>query len=65
MRSYYVRSMAFESTTKFLPGSWWVLRSLLFVADKFVDQSLQEPESPKIKGQALTTSHQPRFESVL
>jgi hypothetical protein len=41
----YLRSMAFQSTSKFLPDSRWVLGSLLFVTDKFGDLSLQEPES--------------------
>jgi hypothetical protein len=36
----YVRSMAFQSTIKFLPGSRWVLRSLLFIVDKFRNLSL-------------------------
>jgi hypothetical protein len=39
-RSDYVRSMAFQSTTKFLPGSRWVLGSHLFIVDKFGDLSL-------------------------
>jgi hypothetical protein len=39
-RSDYIRSMAFQSTTKFLPGSRWVLGSLLFITDKFEDLSL-------------------------
>jgi hypothetical protein len=50
MRSSYVRSMAFQSTSKFLPGSRWVLRSLLFIADKFGDLNLQEPESHEVAG---------------
>jgi hypothetical protein len=44
-RSSYMRSMAFQFTNKFIPGSRWVLGSLLFVANKFGDLSLQEPES--------------------
>jgi hypothetical protein len=44
----YVRSMVFQSTRKFLPGSRWVLGCLLFIADKFRDLSLQEPESLKV-----------------
>jgi hypothetical protein len=40
MRSDYVTSMAFQSTTKFLPGSRWVLGSFLFIADMFEDLSL-------------------------
>jgi hypothetical protein len=42
--------MAFQSTTKFLPGSRWVLGSLLFIADKFGELILQEPESPEVIG---------------
>jgi hypothetical protein len=57
MRSSYVRSMAFQSATKFLPSSRWALRSLLFIADKFGDLSLQEPESLKVTG--LGTVHLP------
>jgi hypothetical protein len=45
-----VRSMTFQSTSKFLPNSRWVLGSLLFVADKFGDLSLQEPESSEVTG---------------
>jgi hypothetical protein len=41
---------AFQSTTKFLPGSRWVLGSLLFIADKFGDLDLQEPESREVVG---------------
>jgi hypothetical protein len=48
MRSSYVRSMAFQSTDKFLLGLRWVLGSLLFLADKFGDLSLQELESWEI-----------------
>jgi hypothetical protein len=50
MRSDYVRSMAFQSTTKFLPGLRWVLRSLLLIADKYGDLSLQELESSEVIG---------------
>jgi hypothetical protein len=55
--AYDVRSMAFQSAINFLPGLRWVLESLLFVADKFRDLSLQEPESPEIAGSG--TSHLP------
>jgi hypothetical protein len=44
----YMRPMAFQSTTKFLPGSRWVLGSLLFITDKFGDLSLQELESSEV-----------------
>jgi hypothetical protein len=50
MRLSYVRSMAFQSTCKFLLGSRWVLGSLLSVADKFRDLILQELESRKVIG---------------
>jgi hypothetical protein len=43
-----VRSMALKSTTKFLAGSRLVFGSLLFIADKREDLSLQEPEPPTI-----------------
>jgi hypothetical protein len=49
--------MAFQSTTKFLPGSRWVLGSLLFIAEKFRDLSLQDPKSPKVVGSG--TDHLP------
>jgi hypothetical protein len=49
-RFNYVRSMMFQSTTKFLSDMRWVLRSLLFVTDKFRDLSLQEPELPEVAG---------------
>jgi hypothetical protein len=52
-----MRSMAFQSTAKFLPVSTWVLGSLLFIADKFGDLSLQETESREIIGSG--TSHLP------
>jgi hypothetical protein len=47
-RSSFVRAVVFQSTTKFLPNSWWVLGSLLFIADKFGDLNLQEPESCEV-----------------
>jgi hypothetical protein len=40
--------MAMQNMTKFLPSSRWVLGSLLFVADKFGDLSLQEPELQEV-----------------
>jgi hypothetical protein len=36
--------MAFQSTTKFLPGSRWFLGSLVFLTDQFGNLSLQELE---------------------
>jgi hypothetical protein len=45
MRSSFMRSMAYQSTTKFLPGSRWFLGSLQFITDKFGDLTLQEPKS--------------------
>jgi hypothetical protein len=44
MNFIYVRSMAFDSTSKFLPGSRLVFGSLRFIADKTGDLSLQEPK---------------------
>jgi hypothetical protein len=43
----YMRSMTFESATKFFPGSRMVFGSLLFIVDKMGDLSLQEPESKR------------------
>jgi hypothetical protein len=40
--------MVFQSTTKFLPGSRWFLRSLEFFTDKFGKLSLQELELGKV-----------------
>jgi hypothetical protein len=45
-----MRSMAFRSTSKFLPGSRLVFGSLLFITAKFGDLSLQEPESREVVG---------------
>jgi hypothetical protein len=39
-----VRSMAFQSTSKFSLDLRWIFASLLFIPDKFGDVSLQEPE---------------------
>jgi hypothetical protein len=61
MRFDYVRSMAFQSTTKFLPRSRWVIGSLLFIADKFRDLNLPELES---LGQKLAAAHKPQFKTV-
>jgi hypothetical protein len=44
-RSSIVKTMVFQSTTMFLPGSWWFLGSLEFLTDKFGDLSLGELES--------------------
>jgi hypothetical protein len=46
----YVRSMVFQSSSNFISDSRWVLGSLLFIADKFGDLTLQEPESPEVVG---------------
>jgi hypothetical protein len=45
-----VRTMAFQSTTKFLPGSRWFLDSLEFLTGKFGDLSLHEPEMSEVTG---------------
>jgi hypothetical protein len=47
-RSSFVRAMTFQPSTKFLPGSRWVLGSLEFITDKFGDLSLQEPELSEV-----------------
>jgi hypothetical protein len=49
--------MVFQSTTKFVPGSRWFLGSFLFIAEKFGDLNLQEPESREVIGSG--TSHLP------
>jgi hypothetical protein len=49
-RLSFVRAMAFQSTTKFLPGSRWFLCSLEFLTDKFGNVSLHEPEFGKVTG---------------
>jgi hypothetical protein len=56
-RFNYLRSMPFQSTTKFLLSSRWILGSLLFIADKFRDLSQQESKSSKLIGSG--TSHLP------
>jgi hypothetical protein len=52
-RSSFVRAIGFQSTTKFLPDSRWVLGSLLFIADKFEDLNLQELESREVIGSGI------------
>jgi hypothetical protein len=52
MRFNNVRSMVFQSSSKFLPNSRWVIGSLLFIA-KFGDLSLQEPESREVVGSGI------------
>jgi hypothetical protein len=47
-RSSFMRAMAFQSTTKFLPSLRWFLGSLQFVTDKLGDLNLQEPESSEV-----------------
>jgi hypothetical protein len=53
MRFNSMRSMVFQTATKFLPGSRWALRSLLFITDKFGELSLQKLESPKVTGSGI------------
>jgi hypothetical protein len=43
-----MRSMTFQASAKFLPGSGFVFGSLHFIANKFGDLSLQEPEQHKV-----------------
>jgi hypothetical protein len=50
MRFICMRSMAFKLVTKFLLDSRLVFRSLLFIADKMGDLSLQEPMPQEIVG---------------
>jgi hypothetical protein len=57
MRSIFVTAMAFQSINKFLPGSRWVLGSLLFIADKFGDLNLQERKLREVVGSS--TGHLP------
>jgi hypothetical protein len=56
-RSSYVRLMAFQSTSKFLPRSRLVFGSLLFIGDKMGNLSLQEPESWKIAWSGTNRVH--------
>jgi hypothetical protein len=60
----FMRSMTFQSTTKFLADSRWTFGSLLFVADKFGDLSLQEPESCEVAGLATSLLPPAPFELV-
>jgi hypothetical protein len=53
----YVRSMAFESATMFLPDSRLVFGSLLFIANKMGNLGLQDPEPREIMG--FGTDHLP------
>jgi hypothetical protein len=48
-----MRSMAFQSTSKFFSGSRLVFGSILFIADKMGDLSLQELESLEIVGSGI------------
>jgi hypothetical protein len=57
MRSSFVRTMVFLSTTKFLLGSRWFRGSVEFLTDKFGNLSLQEPEVSEVIG--LGTGHLP------
>jgi hypothetical protein len=50
MRSSFMRTNAFQSTTKFLPGSMWFLGSLEFLTDQFGNLSVQEPELSEVIG---------------
>jgi hypothetical protein len=45
-----MRTMMFQSTTNFLPGSRWFLGSLEFLSDKLENLSLQEPELSEVVG---------------
>jgi hypothetical protein len=50
LRSNFMIAMAFQSTTKFLPGSRWILGSLLFIADKFGDLNFRSLSHAKLLG---------------
>jgi hypothetical protein len=52
-----MRTMMFQSTTKFLPGSRWFQGSLEFLNKKFGNLSPQEPELSEVTGSG--TSHLP------
>jgi hypothetical protein len=52
-----VRTIAFQSTTKFLRNSRWFLCSLEFLTDKFGNLSLQEPKLSEVIGSG--TGHLP------
>jgi hypothetical protein len=45
-----MKTMAFQSTMKFLPTSRWFVGSLKFLTNKFGDLSLQELESSEVTG---------------
>jgi hypothetical protein len=45
-----MRTLAFQSTTKFLPCTRWFLGSLKFLTDQFGNLSLQEPELSEVVG---------------
>jgi hypothetical protein len=49
-RSSFMRTMAFQSATKFLPGCRGFLGSLEFLTNKFGNLSLQELEFSKVTG---------------
>jgi hypothetical protein len=46
-------TMAFQSTTMFLPDSRWFVGSLEFLTDKFGNLSLQQPESSEVVGSGI------------
>jgi hypothetical protein len=50
MRSSFMRTIAFQSTNKFLPSSMWFLGSLEFLTDQFGNLSVQEPELSEVIG---------------
>jgi hypothetical protein len=57
MGSSFVRAIAYQSTTKFLPGSRWFLGSLQFITDKFGYLTLHEPESCEVIGSGTDHLH--------
>jgi hypothetical protein len=56
-RLSYARSMTFQSSSKFLPGSRLASGSLLFIANQMGDLSLSEPASREIVGSGTDRVH--------
>jgi hypothetical protein len=63
-RFIYVRSMAFESTSKFMPGSRLLFGSLLFIIDKMRDLICRNPSHDRSSGERPSASHRLRLKSV-
>jgi hypothetical protein len=50
------KSMACKALTKFSPGTWFVLRSLHFIANRLWDLSIHEPEQQESMGLGIDRS---------